>query len=72
MGDDGVRRRNFDYLVEVEGDLSSPRLEQPQQIEYDWIGPEDLDRLMENRTPDRTLLRDTVARGLSEAARQRR
>src|SRR5687768_8603150 len=72
IGDDGIQRRNFDYLVEVEGDLSTPRLEQPQQIEYGWIGPDELDRLMQNRTADKTLLRDIVARGLSEAARRRR
>jgi 8-oxo-dGTP diphosphatase len=70
-GDDGIRRREYDYLVEVEGDLSSPRLEHPKQIEYDWIGPEELDRLMENRTSDKALVRDIVARGLSEAARRR-
>lgn len=32
MGDDGVRRRNLDYLVEVEGDLSSPRLEEAARL----------------------------------------
>ena len=47
-GDDGFRRR-----------------------EYDWIGTDELDRLMENRASDKTLVRDIVARGLSEAARRR-
>ncbi len=70
-GDDGVLRREYDYLVEVEGDLSSPRLEHPKQIEFDWVDADDLDRLMENRTSDETLVRDIVARGLSEAARRR-
>jgi 8-oxo-dGTP diphosphatase len=71
-GDDGVLRREFDYLVEVKGDLSAPRLERPKHIEYGWVGPDELDRLMENRTWAEALVRDIVARGLSEAARQRR
>jgi 8-oxo-dGTP pyrophosphatase MutT (NUDIX family) len=71
IGDDGVRRREFDYLIEVEGDLTSPRLEHPKHIEYDWVDADDLDRLLENPTPDETLVRDIVARGISEAVRRR-
>lgn len=71
IGDDGVRRREFDYLIEVEGDLTTPRLEHPKHIEYDWVGADDLDRLLENPTPDETLVRDIVARGISEAVRRR-
>jgi 8-oxo-dGTP diphosphatase len=70
-GSDGERRREIDYLVEVEGDLGSPRLEHPKNVEFAWIGLDELDRLMENRTPEQTLLRDIVARGLQEAARNR-
>jgi 8-oxo-dGTP pyrophosphatase MutT (NUDIX family) len=70
-GNDGVVRQGFDYLVEVEGDLASPRLERPQHVEYAWVGPDELDRLLENRSAEATLLRDVVARGLSEAHRLR-
>ena len=70
-GDDGVRRRQFDYLIEVEGDLTSPRLEHPKHIDYDWVDADDLDRLLENPTPDEALVRDIVVRGLSEALRRR-
>jgi 8-oxo-dGTP diphosphatase len=70
VGNDGVRRREVDYLVEVDGDFSSPRLERPQHVEFAWVGPDDLDRLMEERTPPDADIRDIVARGLREAARR--
>jgi 8-oxo-dGTP diphosphatase len=70
-GNDGVERREIDYLVEVEGDLSAPRLEQPEHVDYAWIGVDDLDRLIEDRTPDKTLVRDLVTRGLAAARHER-
>jgi 8-oxo-dGTP diphosphatase len=66
-GSDGEPRRELDYLVEVDGDLSAPRLERPKHIEFAWVGRDELDRLMENRAPEQTLLRDIVARGLQVA-----
>jgi 8-oxo-dGTP diphosphatase len=65
---DGEPRREIDYLVEVDGDLDAPRIEQPKHIEFAWVGIAELQRLMENRRPEQTLLRDVVARGLREAA----
>jgi 8-oxo-dGTP pyrophosphatase MutT (NUDIX family) len=69
-GDDGEERRELDYLVEVDGDLDAPCLEFPKQIEFAWVGVDDLDRLMENRTPAQTIVRDVVARGLRAACRE--
>ena len=66
-GSDGITRRELDYLVEVEGDLASPRLERPKHIEYAWVSLDELDMLMESRVPEQTLVRDIVARGLREA-----
>ena len=66
-GSDGEPRREIDYLVEVDGDLSAPRLERPKHVEVAWVGMDELDRLMENRAPEQTLLRDIVARGLQVA-----
>jgi hypothetical protein len=71
IGTDGVARCELDYLVEVDGDLSAPRLERPKHIEFAWIGIDQLDRLMERRQAEQTLLRDIVARGLNEAANSR-
>jgi 8-oxo-dGTP diphosphatase len=68
VGDDGDARRELDYLVEVDGDLGSPRLETPKHVEFAWVGAAELDRLLENRGPEQTLLRDVVARGLRAAA----
>ena len=68
-GNDGLRRHEFDYLIEVDGDLAAPRLEWPEQVEYAWVGPDELECLMESRAPDDTMLRELVARGLREASR---
>jgi 8-oxo-dGTP pyrophosphatase MutT (NUDIX family) len=68
-GPDGVTRLELDYLVEVDGDLDAPRLERPKHVEFAWVGPNDLDRLIEDRRPEATLVRDVVARGLREAER---
>ena len=71
IGSDGIPRRELNYVVEVDGDLTEPRLEQPKHVEYAWVGRDDLDRLMENRTPSETLLRDVVARGVAAALSRR-
>ena len=42
-------------------------LERPKHVEVAWVGMDELDRLMENRAPEQTLLRDIVARGLQVA-----
>lgn len=70
-GDDGVIRREQDYLVEVDGDLSAPRLEHPKHVEHAWVRLPELDLLMENRAPEQTLVRDIVERGLREAHERR-
>lgn len=67
VGNDGVERRERDYLVEVDGDLTSPRLEHPKHVEFAWVGPDDLALLMENRRPEQTLLREIVRRGIEKA-----
>ncbi|HEY7398397.1 MAG TPA: NUDIX domain-containing protein [Gaiellaceae bacterium] len=70
-GDDGIERRELDYLVEVTGDLSAPRLERPKHVEFDWVGLDGLDRLMENRGPEQALVLDIVRRGIETAMRLR-
>ena len=59
---DGVVRREFDYLVEVDGDLRSPRLEAGKHDQYAWIGRDNLHLMMERRTDGDYRLRDIVAR----------
>src|SRR5580700_4381954 len=55
---DGVLRHERDYLVEVEGDLASPRLEAGKQDAYAWVGPDNLDLMMVGRTDGDRRLRD--------------
>jgi 8-oxo-dGTP pyrophosphatase MutT (NUDIX family) len=69
-GNDGVRRRELDYLIEVDGDLHAPRLERPDHVEFTWVGLDEVDRLMEDRTPADADIRDIVSRGLIEATRR--
>jgi RimJ/RimL family protein N-acetyltransferase len=59
---DGVVRTERDYLVEVDGDLSAPRLEAGKHDAYAWIGRDNLDLMMEGRTDGDRRLRDIVAR----------
>jgi hypothetical protein len=69
-GDDGVPRRELDYLIEVDGDLDAPRLERPDHVEFAWVKLDEVDRLMEDRTPADADIRDIVCRGVIEAARR--
>lgn len=61
---DGVVRRELDFLVEVDGDLGSPRLEAGKHDAYDWVGPDNLDLMMVGRTDGDRRLRDIVARAV--------
>ncbi len=67
-GDDGTERREIDYVVEVDGDLSAPRLERPGYVEWQWVGLGDLDRVIEaRRPPEQLVVRELIKRGLSAA-----
>ena len=61
---DGVVRRELDYLVEVEGDLAAPRLEEGKHDAYAWVGLDDLNLVMDGRADVDSRLRDIVARAL--------
>lgn len=63
VGDDHdgpAARREFDFLVNVDGDLNRPRLEHPKHTEFRWIGPEDVAVLDENRPDDHGFIRRIV------------
>ncbi len=61
---DGVVRRELDYLVEVEGDLTAPRLEDAEHDRYAWVGLDNLQLMMEGRSDGDCRLRDIVARAI--------
>jgi mutator protein MutT len=58
---EGRVRRELDYLVTVDGDLRRPRLEAGKHDASGWVGPGELDLLMEHRTDGDRRLRDIVA-----------
>lgn len=60
----GVVRREIDYLVEVDGDLPTPRLEAGKHDRCAWIGWDNLELMMEGRDDGDRRLRDIVARAL--------
>jgi 8-oxo-dGTP pyrophosphatase MutT (NUDIX family) len=61
---DGVVRRELDYLVEVDGDLTAPCLEEGKHDRYAWVGLDNLDLMMEARNDGDSRLRDIVMRTL--------
>jgi mutator protein MutT len=58
---EGRVRRELDFLITVDGDLSRPRLEEGKHDAGAWVGPDDLELLMVNRTDGDRRLRDIVA-----------
>jgi RimJ/RimL family protein N-acetyltransferase len=59
---EGVVRRELDYLVEVEGDLATPRLEVGKHDAYAWVGLDNLELMMEGRIDGDRRWRDLVAK----------
>lgn len=60
-----VRRyREFDFVVEVEGDLDHPRLEEGKHDDLRWVGEPSLSLLDENRGRDHGMIRRLVELGL--------
>jgi 8-oxo-dGTP diphosphatase len=60
-------RREFDFLVEVDGDLDRPRLERPKHVEFRWMGRHELTLLEENRGLDGGLVRHLAELALRSA-----
>ncbi|OON77964.1 NUDIX hydrolase [Streptomyces tsukubensis] len=58
----GVRHIESDYVVEVDGDLSSPALEQGKHTEFAWIAAGEISLLDENaQRSGSTFIKDVVA-----------
>ncbi len=68
-GSESLRRREFDFLVEVQGDLNQPRLEFPKHLEYRWLDQGNLALLDENRGADDGLVRRLVELALRSNGR---
>ncbi|MEE1794842.1 NUDIX domain-containing protein [Streptomyces sp. BE308] len=58
---DGMRHIESDYVVEVDGDLSSPELERDKHTEFAWIAAEEASLLDENtQRSGSTFIKDVV------------
>ncbi|WP_028648877.1 NUDIX domain-containing protein [Nocardiopsis sp. CNT312] len=66
---DGVTRREIDYLVRVEGDLSAPRLEPDKHTDFLWVDDDTVDVLRDDRDPGDCFITDVVRKGLDAARR---
>jgi 8-oxo-dGTP pyrophosphatase MutT (NUDIX family)/2'-5' RNA ligase len=65
--DPSTARREFDFLVAVDGDLARPRLEWPKHTEFRWIGGDELILLDENEGRDDGLVRHLAELALRSA-----
>jgi 8-oxo-dGTP pyrophosphatase MutT (NUDIX family) len=65
---EGVVRREFDYLVEVIGNSSIPRLEAGKHDAYAWVGLDNVDMMMDGRFDGDYRLRDIVVKALQWAS----
>ncbi|HVN15815.1 MAG TPA: NUDIX domain-containing protein [Anaerolineales bacterium] len=62
---DGVLRHEADYIVEVDGDLSAPQLENGKHDAHAWVGPNDLELMTIGRDSADVGLRHVVERALA-------
>ena len=61
-----TRRREFDFLVTVDGDLARPRLERSKVSECRWITLADVDLLYENQPAGDDAIYRVVRQGLEQ------
>ena len=64
----GGKRREFDYLTQVEGDLAHPQLEPSKISEFRWVSLAEIELLKENRSANDMVLYEVVKKALKEAA----
>jgi 8-oxo-dGTP pyrophosphatase MutT (NUDIX family) len=57
----GFIRRELDYIVEVDGDLSMPQLEPGKHDAYTWLDADSLELMMSNRTDGDDRLQRIIA-----------
>lgn len=64
----GDKKREYDFLVRVTGDLEHPQLEWTKISEFRWLGLEEIEILKENRLPGSEAVYEIVKKGLEIAA----
>lgn len=65
VGDDGLSRVEYDFLVRVDGDLAHPRLEAGKHTEYRWLAEHEVPVLDENRDVNDGLIRRIAEEGFA-------
>ncbi len=70
-----IKKREFDFLVDVGGDIERPRLQKDKVTECRWIGIDDIEILQENRAEldvdIEELVRRVLPRGHAPALKPR-
>ncbi len=59
-----AKKREFDFLVQVIGDLENPQIERSKFSEFRWIDSEELEILQENRPQGETMILDLAKKAL--------
>jgi len=70
QAEQGACKREFDFLVEIEGDLEHPELERSKHTAFRWVDLAGLDLLKEQRLAGDDLLYQIVKRALEWAPGQ--
>ncbi|MEU4337651.1 NUDIX domain-containing protein [Micromonospora lupini] len=65
VGDDGLARIEYDFLVRVDGDLDHPTLEAGKHTEYRWLAEHEVTVLDENRDVNDGLIRRIAEEGFA-------
>lgn len=63
-GGQTIAKREFDFVVEVDGNLEYPIIERKKFTEFRWVGLSELEILNENRQPEDRVIFDLVRRAL--------
>jgi 8-oxo-dGTP pyrophosphatase MutT (NUDIX family) len=70
-GNDGLDRREIDYLVEVSGDLARPRLEAELHHDPRWVSLDEARNLLDGSHQSDRMVRIVVERAFTIIAQQR-
>ncbi|WP_309232102.1 NUDIX hydrolase [Micromonospora tarensis] len=65
LGDDGLNRVEYDFLVRVDGDLDHPTLEAGKHTEYRWLAEHQVSVLDEHRHVNDGLIRRIAEEGFA-------
>ncbi len=59
-----MKKREFDFLAQVAGDLNDPQIENDKFSEFRWVDEKELELLLENRTLGDRVVYDLVKQAL--------